>query len=147
MTGHVDLLFPTEYIKAADLHGREVTVIVDRVEMEPLVMAGGKRERKPVVHMKSAKGRPLSKRWVIGKTVAKQIAEATGERMVDRWAGKAVTMYPTTCRGKEGKEVECIRVRVRVNPNAQEVTEDMAAEPAAHVDFADEAGADEEPAT
>ena len=41
-------------------------------------------------------------------------------------------MFPTTCRGKEGKEVECIRVRVRVDQHANpsdEVPEDMAADP------------------
>ena len=59
----------------------------------------------------------------------KQIAATTGEREVEKWPGKQITMYPTTCRGQKGEEVECIRVKVRVNASANEIPDDMAAPP------------------
>ena len=142
ITGHVDLVYPTKYVKAADLKGRDVTIVIERVTWEPLVMAGGKRDTKAAVHMRSAGGKVLEKMWIVGKTVLKQIAKATGERDIGKWSGKRVTMYPTTCRGGGGEEMECIRVRVRTSQTAVDVPEDMAAAPLPASDFADDAADD-----
>lgn len=139
ITGHVDLVYPTKYVKAADLKGRDVTVVIERATWENLVMAGGKRDRKAAIHMRSVAGKPLEKLWIAGKTVLKQIADSTGEKDVGKWGGHRVTMYPTTCRGANGKEQECIRVRVRVNAQATEITDDMAATPDPSPAFVDEA--------
>lgn len=134
LRGHLELVYPSEYVKAADLRGRDVTVIIADITKETLVMVGGKKDRKAVITMRArnkdgSPGQLLGKRWVVGKTVLRQIGAATGEKVMANWLGKEVTMYPTTCRGKEGKEVECIRVRVRVDQHANEVPDDMAAEP------------------
>jgi hypothetical protein len=140
ITGHLELLYPSEYVKAADLRGKDVTVLVDHLTWENLVMAGGKKDRKVTVHLKSVGGKKLEKRWVVGKTVLRQIAAALGgESDVAKWSGGKITMYPTTCRGADGKTVECIRVRGRSNANATELTEEMSATPAPRVDFVDEA--------
>lgn len=139
ITGHLELLYPSEYVKAADLRGKDVTVVIDHLEWENLVMAGGKRDRKVTVHLRSVGGKKLEKRWVVGKTVLRQIASAAGETAVEKWSGKTITLYPTTCRGKEGKDVECIRVRTRANAHATEVPDDMAAAPKPREDFADAA--------
>lgn len=140
ITGHVDLLYPTEYIKAADLRGKDVTVTIDRAEWENLIMAGGKRDRKVVIHMRNKAGVVLPRRWVVGKTVLRQIANATGNTDVGAWSGQRVTMYPTTCK-VQGEERECIRVRVRVSARAEEPTAEMSAPPVRDfVDEADDAG-------
>lgn len=145
ITGHLELLYPSEYVKAADLRGKDVTVKIDHLTWENLVMAGGKRDRKVTVHLRSTRGKLLEKRWVVGKTVLRQIAAALGgEPAVDKWSGGTITMYPTTCRGADGKTVECIRVRVRTNAGATDIPEDMTAKPAPRVDFADEAEAEAE---
>lgn len=143
ITGHVDLVFPSQYVKAADLKGRDVTVIIADIHYEDLVMAGGKRDRKPSITMTTVSGKPLEKRWIIPKTVAKQIAQTLGEKRVECWAGKRVTMYPTTCRGQRGEEVECIRVRVRTSQSQEEPPPEMAApvEQKAFVEEAEEAEA------
>ena len=40
---HVDLLFPSKYVKAADLRGKVVIVYIERIApREKLMMAGGK---------------------------------------------------------------------------------------------------------
>lgn len=143
ITGHLELLYPSEYVKAADLRGKDVTVVVDHLTWENLVMAGGKRDRKVTVHLRSVSGKPLEKRWVIGKTVLRQIAAALGgESEVSRWSGGKITMYPTSCRGADGKTVECIRVRVRAAQTTEEPPEDMTIAPAPRPAFVDEAGDD-----
>lgn len=145
ITGHLELVYPSKYVKAADLRGKDVTVVIDRVLEENLVMVGGKRDRKAVVVMRSLQGKPIEKRWVVGKTVLRQIGEAVGEKVVKKWSGKSVTMYPTTCRGTQGGMVECIRVRVKTNLRADEIPEDMAAPAEPPPEFVDEAeGAEEE---
>lgn len=144
ITGHVDLVYPTEYVKAADLKGKEVTIIIELVTWENLVMAGGKRDRKAAIHMRSASGKPIGKKWIVGKTVLRQIAKALNERDIGNWGGGRVTMYPTTCRGGGGEEMECIRVKVRTNAAATDVPDDMSAEPVKRPEFADEAESDAE---
>lgn len=144
ITGHLELLYPSKYVKAADLRGKDVTVIIDHAEWENLVMQGGKRDRKVALHLRSTKGTVLEKRWIVGKTVLRQIAKSTGKKNVEAWSGERVTMYPDTCRGADGTQVECIRVRLKVNTRAEEVPEDMAAPVVETPAFVDEAGAEGE---
>lgn len=140
LRGHLELVYPSEYVKSADLKGRDVTVIIEDVRRESLVMVGGKKDRKAVISMRArnrdgSPGQVLGKRWVVGKTVLRQIGATLRSVLMDEWIGKEVTLYPTTCRGKEGKEVECIRVRVRVDQAANEIPVEMAAEPEPAADF------------
>ncbi len=137
LMGHVDLVFPTEYVKAADLEGKDRTVVIDRVVLEELVMQGGKREWKPVLSLCSPTGRKLGKRLVCNKTNAKLIAKATGKKRVEEWIGQKITLYPTTTKAK-GEVVECIRVRVQVVAQTEDVTEAMAAPPAPRPAFDEE---------
>lgn len=137
ITGHVDLVFPSKYLKAADLRGKDVTVIIQAIEWESLVMVGGKRDIKPAITMQTATGRVIEKKWITPKTVLKMIAAATGEKHVDKFIGKKVTMYPDKCRGADGKEVECIRVRVKPSQSREEPPPEMMA-PVEAKDFVDE---------
>lgn len=146
ITGHVDLVFPGKYIKAADLRGKDVTVIIHAIEWEQLVMVGGKKDTKPAITMRAASGRVLEKKWIVRKTVMKMIAAATGERQVENWPGKRVTMYPTMCKGEGGAMVECIRVRVRAAATQEEPPEEMTA-PVEVKDFVAEVEGDGEGAT
>lgn len=144
ITGHHGLLWPTEYVRACDLHGKDVTIAIDHLEWEVLQMQGGKKERKPVVYMRAvgkdgAPGKMLGKRFALNKTNSKLIAATLGDPDVSTWAGKRITIFPTKCRGADGTQVECIRVRARVNASAAEVPEDMSAAPAPRVEFVDEA--------
>lgn len=134
LRGHLELVYPSKYVKAPDLKGRDVTVIIEDIAKETLVMVGGKKDRKAVITMRGrrADGKPgeiLGKRWVVGKTVLRQIGDTLKSKTMGEWIGREVTMYPTTCRGQSGGMVECIRVRVRVDQHANDVPEDMAADP------------------
>lgn len=153
ITGHALLCFPTEYVRACDLHGKDVTIAIDHLEWEVLRMQGGAKERKPVVYMRSVTkdgtpGKLLGKRLALNKTNMRLIIATLGSPDVATWTGQRITIYPTKCRGADGTQVECIRVRARVNASAAEVPEDMSAAPAPRVEFVDEAeGAGGEVAT
>lgn len=136
ITGHIDLAYPTKYVKAADLRGKDVTVRIVCLESDVLIMQGGKKERKNVLTMASREGKQLGKQLVLNKTNARLIAGQHGT-LIEGWEGKEITLYPTTT--KCGREtVECIRVRGRVTRNADEVPEDMAREPELPPAFVDE---------
>lgn len=114
----VRLLYPSLYLGAVDLHGKDVTLTIRRVVVEPLKTDRGE-ERKPVVYFEETKakadkaGTPdKEKRMVLNKTNAMQIAALHGNE-VDDWAGKPVTFYPTQAPAF-GKIVDCVRVRSTV---------------------------------
>lgn len=104
---HDELMHPSDYLAAVELKGRDVTVTVAKVEFEDLQLAGGKKERKPVISFVGKK-----KKFVCNKTNADSIAQMYGTK-ADEWVGKRITLYPT--KTTVGKKMEpCIRVRESV---------------------------------
>lgn len=110
---HVDLLFPSKYLCAADLRGRDVVVTIEAIApRDELLRQGGAKEYKPVMRLVGK-----TKALVLNKTNAKAIAKLYGNE-VTAWLGKAITIYPT--RVKFGRDdVDAIRVRPVV-PSAKE---------------------------
>lgn len=145
IAGHYGLLHPTEFVKACDLKGKDVTVVVDFAKWEVLTMMGGKKDRKVAIHLRTVSGKPLGKRLIANKTNLRSIAGVLGETDVAKWSGQRISLYPTTCRGADGKQVECIRIRGRVNGSAvaADLPDEMTEAPLPRVSFVDEA---EEPA-
>lgn len=101
---HYRLMYPSEYLNAADLQGKDAKVTIERVVMEEVPGADGQKKRKPVVTFAGKQ-----KRWPMPKCCAKAIAARFGNE-TDGWAGKQITIYPTECMAF-GQTVECIRVR------------------------------------
>lgn len=101
---HYKLMYPNEYIAACDLGDKEANVQIEKVELEDVVGADGKKQRKPVIWFKDKK-----KRMVCCKTNAKSIARQHGND-TEAWIGKKIIIYGTTCMAF-GQEVECVRVR------------------------------------
>jgi hypothetical protein len=91
--------FPGQYLKAADLQGKRVAVIIDHVEMEDI---GG--ETKPVLHFKGK-----SRGVVLNKTNANAIWAINGSDDTDDWGGTNIVLYPSKT-DFQGKRVDCIRV-------------------------------------
>ena len=91
--------FPGQYIKAADLQGKRVQVVVERVDMEDI---GG--ETKPVLHFRG-KERGL----VLNKTNANAIWGINGSDDTDDWPGTSLTLFPSKT-DFQGKRVDCIRI-------------------------------------
>ena len=113
---HYELLYPSLYIRAADLHGKDVTLTIDRIEVMELQRADGSKEKKPCVFfaetVKKARenGEPdKAKRLVMNKTNARTVAGLYGTE-TDEWVGKKVILYAAMVSAF-GKQTEAIRIR------------------------------------
>lgn len=105
---HFKSFYPSEFLQAVDLIEKgltEFTVTIEKIELEQVPGADGKKKSKPVIHFKGAQ-----KRWPMPKTCAKVIAKKFGTKTED-WIGKKVTLFPTTCEAF-GETVECIRLKI-----------------------------------
>lgn len=100
--------FPGQYLKAADLQGKRVQVVIEKVDMEDI---GG--ETKPVLHFKG-KNRGV----VLNKTNANAIWGINGSDDTDDWPGTAITLFPTRVEF-QGKRVDAIRIDPPDRPVAQ----------------------------
>lgn len=92
--------FPSTYLKAADLQGRQVTVTISHIKLEEV---GG--EHKPVMYF-AGKERGL----VLNKTNAMMIADTYGDE-TDAWQGQPVTLFEARV-DFQGRTVAAIRVSV-----------------------------------
>ena len=95
----INSCYPGTYLKASDLAGRTVPVLVEKVQIEDI---GG--EDKPVLYF-SGKDRGL----VLNKTNAGVIAALYGPE-TDEWAGAKLKLYPTKVN-YQGQMVDAIRIR------------------------------------
>lgn len=112
---HVRLMFENEYLSAADLRGKPVTLTISRVVQEELQVVEGPKELKYVVYFEEMEERHkrdpkrFNKRLVLNKTNGMLIASVHGNE-ADNWPGKKITLYATTCKAF-GEVVDCIRIR------------------------------------
>lgn len=94
--------FPSKYLKASDLRGRDARVVIREITYENV---GKDQSKKPVVYF-----RGTDKGLVLNRTNCNTIIELTKTPDPDEWRGVAIVIYPTeTSFG--GEQVECIRVR------------------------------------
>jgi hypothetical protein len=112
---HIETMFDNDYIKAFDLAGKDVTVLIERVEAGE-VSNRTKKAKKPLLYVKGQQ-KPL----VLNKTNAKVICQLYGKE-TDAWIGKRITIYPTTV-DFGGETVEAIRVRPKVPETKQSAPE------------------------
>ena len=101
---HVSLMFPSDYLCAADLNEKDFPLTVESVTQKDLRMDDGSSEPKWIIAFVGA-----TKTLVLNKTNAKMISSIHGTES-EGWVGKEVTLFPTTCQSF-GATVECIRVR------------------------------------
>jgi len=126
----VRLLYPSLYLGAAGLHGKDAVLTIRRLVVEELKTDRGS-ERKPILYFEETKakaekaGSPeKEKRLVLNKTNAMTIAKIHGNE-VDGWRGKRITIFATQAQSF-GKTVDCIRVR-----DTEPAAGDAASEPSA----------------
>jgi hypothetical protein len=100
----IDGAFPSKYLKSTDLQGRNISLTIDRVEVEE-VGFGREKDHKPVVYFQRTK-----KGFVLNRTNSNTIKAAYG-RDTDGWIGKPVVLFPAMV-DFAGDTVEAIRVRV-----------------------------------
>ena len=100
----VSAAFPSNYLKAADLQGRHVAVVIASVVMEDVG-----DDHKPVVYF-----RGTQKGVVLNKTNANNIAVLYGDD-TDAWIGQPVTLFPAMV-DFQGRSVEAIRIMGQKQP-------------------------------
>jgi hypothetical protein len=107
--------FPSKYIKAGDLAGKEHTLTIANVRIEDVGTSDSPEDKLVLYFAGRTKG------CVLNKTNATAIAHRYGEE-TDEWVNKPVIVYPDrTMFG--GQMVDCIRMRAPV-PAADEVAGD-----------------------
>ncbi len=97
--------FPSEYIKSADLQGKEVPLIIDHVVMKDVGQANAP-DIKPVVYFKGTE-----KGLILNKTNSNTVCEMYGYES-DMWCDKPITLI-TIQTEYQGKP--CLGLRVKIN--------------------------------
>jgi hypothetical protein len=92
--------FPSNYLKASDLQGRQIKVTIDRVDTETIG-----NESKPILYFQGKE-----KGMVLNKTNANNIAAAFGDD-TDDWAGAEIVLYEAMV-DFQGKTVPALRIRI-----------------------------------
>lgn len=97
----ISTAFPSTYLKAADLDGRNIGVTMDYVRMEDI---GG--DHKPVLYFEGKE-----KGMVLNKTNANNIMAVYGDD-TDDWHGGELTLFSAIV-DFQGRSVEAIRVKAK----------------------------------
>lgn len=143
--GDARLLFPRNYLSAADLRGKDKVLTISRVIARETLKTDRGSERKPALMFvetdkANAAGKDVPTKLVLNKTNMKSIAAALGTFIADEWVGKAITLFPTTCQGAGGQTVDCIRVRNTAPKKGAAEPEPEDREPGADEDIDPETG-------
>lgn len=98
---NINSLFPSAYLKAADVKEKPIVGAIDKIKMEEI---GDDRKMCPVLYFKN-----IERGLVLNKTNAAMIADLYGEE-TDDWEDEAIEMH---CERVPfaGKMVDSIRVR------------------------------------
>jgi hypothetical protein len=110
----ISKIFPSKYVKAADLEGRTITLTISKVTMDEMLTHDNKKVKKPVVWFERA-----TKGFVINLTNALIIGNLYGDE-TDNWAGCRISLYPTKVRAF-GEMQDCIRVREEIPASPRSV--------------------------
>ena len=95
----ISTAFPSESLKAADLQGRNILVVIDRVEMRDIG-----DDHKPVLFFQGKE-----KGVVLNKTNSNNVSVAYGDE-TDEWVGKEVVLFEAIV-DFQGRSVPAIRIR------------------------------------
>src|SRR5689334_12536729 len=101
---HYRLMYPSEFLNAADLLDKDVAVTIKSIAIEEVPGVDGQKKKKPVLTFEGKQ-----KRLPLPKCCAKVIAAKFGKD-TEGWVGKRITLYPTEVMAF-GQMVEAVRVR------------------------------------
>lgn len=116
----IDAAFPSTYLKAADLQGRNVTVIISHVRMEDVG-----DDHKPVLYFQGKE-----KGLALNKTNSNNISVLYGYE-TDDWTGKPIELFEAQV-DYQGKSVPAIRVRAPRGGTNGHAARPAAPPPASH---------------
>ena len=104
---HIDQLFPSKFMRCADLDGKPLRVTIQALKREDV---GG--EQKVIVAFSNA-----TKQLILNKTNARAIAKALGDE-TKTWLGKDILLVPAQVDFK-GDTVDAIRIRAATERPSQ----------------------------
>jgi hypothetical protein len=122
----ISQLFPSKYVRAADLNGKTVTLTIAKLVLEELGH-GAEKERKPVLYFQKA-----TKALVLNRTNAMAIVGLYGDES-DEWPGKRIAIYPTRIRAF-GAMQDTIRVKEEIPALPKSPMPNAPVEEAAEID-------------
>jgi hypothetical protein len=99
-----DQVFPSKYLKVADLAGKARVLEIAEAVFETLKNASGEQQQKTVSYFVNEK-----KCLPLNLTNWDSVADIAGED-TDDWSGARIEVYPSTTQ-MGGKTVGCIRIR------------------------------------
>lgn len=99
---NINEIFTSDYLRAEDLKGKEVTVLISRVGTAEL---GNPPKPKLAVFFKD-KNKPL----IVNQTNARVISSVYGDE-TDLWLGKQIVLYPTWIEFN-GQQKQSIGVKI-----------------------------------
>lgn len=105
---NVNLIYPSKYLKAADLGERQVTVTIKSAAMEDLGY-GAEKERKLVIYFERA-----TKGLILNRTNAMIIASMYTPE-TDNWVGNAIILYSARVKAF-GAWHDAVRVKEQIPP-------------------------------
>jgi hypothetical protein len=123
-------VFPSRFLKQADLAGKPLDVEIERAPQEELG-SGADKEEKTVLYFRGGT-KPLS----LNMTNWDAVAAIAGDDTLD-WPGHRLELYPTTTTLR-GKTVDCIRIRPPRQKELQKKLEAVTASSAADDDMDDD---------
>jgi hypothetical protein len=104
-----DEVFPSKYLKASDLGGKPLTVVIEKAPLEVLKSPEGKEEAKTVLYF-----RGLRKTLPLNRINWDSVAAIAGDD-TDQWPAASIELYPSKTQ-MAGKTVDCIRIRPPAQP-------------------------------
>jgi len=115
----IDDLFPSRYLKAADLKGQRRTLTISKITSEEV---GKDKKAEPIIYFQKC-----TKGLVLNKTNAKRIAEVLGSKALADWPGKSVALYSKMVE-YAGDLVPAIRIDA-ASSNGHVVADELAPPP------------------
>ena len=103
-----------KYLGAWDFIDGDKTLTIERIEAGVVEGEKGRKDKAPLIFFRKCP-RPLA----CNKTNVKQLVRLFGTARAAELVGKRITLYATTCRGADGGEVDCVRIRPQA-PRAQQ---------------------------
>ena len=87
-------LYPSKWVKAADLGARNAVVKIAEVTVESFRLPDGTYRASAVLTFEGK-----TKRLILNKTQCKQLVEITGGERFEDWVGRVVTLAPAKTPG------------------------------------------------
>lgn len=117
--------YPSKYLTAEDLDGKDITATIDTIELEEIGQ-GADKSKKLVIGFRGKK-----KLFVVNKTNANTIAKALGTDETEDWVGQRITIGPREVEF-QGNMVWSIRVSLKkpASTQAKEAAKPAPVEPA-----------------